>query len=73
MIGASLKNPSARAGDAVNTGSIPGWGRPPGVGNGNPLQYSFLDNPMNRGAWKAIVHGSQRAGHESARMHAQTM
>ena len=37
-------------------GSIPGLGRPPGEGNGNPLQYSYLDNPMDRGAWRAIVH-----------------
>ena len=38
-------------------GSIPGWGRIPGEGNGNPLQYSCLENPMNRGAWWATVHG----------------
>ena len=37
-------------------GLIPGWGRPPGE-NGNPLQYSCLGNPMDRGAWQAIVHG----------------
>ena len=39
------------------TGSIPGLGRPPGEGNGNPLQYSCLENPMDGGAWKATVHG----------------
>ena len=38
-------------------GSIPGLGRSPGEGNGNPLQYSCLENPMDRGAWGAIVHG----------------
>ena len=38
-------------------GSIPGWGRSPGEGNGNPLQYSSLKNPTDRGAWQAIVHG----------------
>ena len=38
-------------------GSIPGFGRPPGAGNGNPLQYSCLENPMDRGAWRATVHG----------------
>ena len=38
-------------------GSIPGWGRSPGGGNGNPLQYSGLKNPMDRGAWRATVHG----------------
>ena len=38
-------------------GSIPGSGRPPGEGNGNPLQYLCLENPMDRGAWQAAVHG----------------
>ena len=38
-------------------GLIPGWGRFPGRGNGNPLQYSYLENPMDRGAWWATVHG----------------
>ena len=38
-------------------GSIPGLGRPPGEGNGNPLQYSYLENPMDGGAWWATVHG----------------
>ena len=40
-----------------NKRSVPGWGRSPGGGNGNPLQYSCLENPMNRGAWWATVHG----------------
>jgi len=44
-------------GDTGDTVSIPGLGRSPGGGNGNPLQYSCLDNPMNRGAWQATVHG----------------
>ena len=38
-------------------GSIPGLGRPPGEGNGNPLQYSYLENPMDGGAWRAAVYG----------------
>ena len=38
-------------------GSLPGWGRYPGEGNGNPLQYSSLENPMDGGAWQATVHG----------------
>ena len=42
---------------ACNVGSIPGWGRSPGKGNGNPLQYSGLGNPMDREAWWATVHG----------------
>ena len=46
----------ANAGDARDMGSIPGSGRSPGVGNGNPLQYSFLGNPMDRGACQATVH-----------------
>ena len=57
---AVLKNPPAHAGDAKDLGSILGSGRSPGVGNGNPLQYSCLENPMDRGAWWATVHGSQR-------------
>ena len=52
--GSSLvKNPPANVGDV---GSIPGSGRTPGEGNGNPLQYSFLENPMDRGTWWATVH-----------------
>ena len=49
-----LKNPPASAGDA---GSIPGSGRSPGGGHGNALQYSGLQNPMDRRAWRATVHG----------------
>ena len=44
-------------------GLIPGSGRSPGEGNGNPLQYSCLENPMDRGAWQATVHGVSRVGH----------
>ena len=44
-------------GNAVDPGSIPGWGRSPGERNGNPLQYSCLGNPMDRGAWWATAHG----------------
>jgi len=52
-----VKNLPANAGDVRDMGSIPGLGRPPGVENGNPLQYSCLKNPMDRGAWWATVHG----------------
>ena len=52
----AVKNPPANAGDARDVGSIPGSGRSPGVGNGTPLQYSCLRNPMDRGAWWATVH-----------------
>ena len=47
----------ASACNAGDTGSIPGLGRSPGEGNGNPLQYACLENSMNRGAWWVIVHG----------------
>ena len=50
-----VKNPPANAGDATGVGSIPRSGRSPGEGHGNPLQYSCLENPMDRGAWQAIV------------------
>ena len=46
-----VKNPLADAGDTRNEGLIPGWGRSSGVGNGNPFQYSCLDNAMDREAW----------------------
>ena len=52
-----VKNLPANARDARDMGLIPGLGRSPGEGNGNPLQYSCLENPMNRGAWRATVHG----------------
>ena len=52
-----MKNPSANAGDARDVDLIPGSGRSPGGGSGNPLQYSCLENPMDRGAWWATVHG----------------
>ena len=52
-----VKNLPANVGNASNTGSIPGWGRSPGEGHGNPLQYSCLENSMERGAWQATVHG----------------
>ena len=45
-------------------GSIPGSGRSPGEGNGNPLQYSCLENPMDRGDWRATVRGVARVGHD---------
>ena len=51
-----VKNLPASAGYTRDTGSVPGPGRSPGGGHGNPLQYSFLENPMDRGAWQATVH-----------------
>ena len=55
--GTMVKNPPARAADARDGGLILGLGRFPGEGNGNPLQYSCLENFMDRGIWCAIVHG----------------
>ena len=57
------KESACNAGDP---GSIPGLGRSPAEGNGNPLQYSCLENPMDRGAWQAIVHGVTRVRHDLA-------
>ena len=66
-----VKNLPANAGAAGDVDSLPWLGRSPGKGNGNPLQYSCLENPMDRGAWWAIVHkshteGSQKVGHDQA-------
>ena len=58
-----VKNLPANAGDIRDTNSIPESGRFPGGGHGNPLQYSCLENLMDRRGWQAIVHGSQRIGH----------
>ena len=57
-----VKNLPADAGDVKDTGSILGSGRSPGGGSGNPLQYSCLENPMDREAWHATVHGVARSG-----------
>ena len=52
-----VKNSPANAGDVKDMSSIPGCGRSPGGGHGNPLQYSWLENPMDREAWQAALHG----------------
>ena len=51
------KESTCNAGDIRDASLIPGSGRSPGEGNGNPLQYSYLENSMDRGAWRATVHG----------------
>ena len=56
MVALVVKSPPANAGDARDAGLIPGSGRTPGVGNGNPFQCSCLKNSMDRGAWWTIVH-----------------
>ena len=52
QVGLVVKNPSTNSGDIKDVGLIPGLGRSPGEGNGKPLQYSCLENPMDRGAWR---------------------
>ena len=59
-----VKNLPANAGDSGDMGWIPGSGRYPGEGNGNPLQYSCLENSMHRGPWRATIHGVARVGHD---------
>ena len=55
--GASGKEPACQCRGHKSASSVPGSGRSPGGGHGNPLQYSCLENPMDRGAWRATVHG----------------
>ena len=57
MMAQRVKNLLAKAGDTGDAGLIPGLGKSAGGGNGNPLQYSCLENPTDRGAWWATVHG----------------
>ena len=66
-----VKNLPANAGDIRDTGAIPGLGRSPRVGNGNPLQYPCLGNPMAGGTWWATVQGSQRVAELLTRHTAQ--
>ena len=58
LVAQVVKNLPAYAGDV---GSFPGWGQSPGEGNGNPLQYSCLENPMDGGVWWAMVHGIRKS------------
>ena len=57
QVALAVKNPPASAGHIRDKGLIPGWGRSPGGGHDNALQYSCLENPMDREAWQATVHG----------------
>ena len=59
---AVVKNPPANAGDVRDMGSVPGLGKSPREGNGTPLQYSCVENPMDRGAWQTAVHGVTKSG-----------
>ena len=67
-----VKNPPANAGDIRDTGLIPGSGRSPGEGNGNPRQYSCLENPMDIGAWWATVHGGRKESDMTERLSTYT-
>ena len=67
-----VKNLAANARDTKEVGLIPGLERSPGEGNGNPLQYSCLENSMDRGAWQATVHGVSELDRLSAHAHAHT-
>ena len=58
------KESACNAGDTGDAGLIPGLGRSPGEGNGNPLHYTYLENPMGRGAWQARVQSVARVGHD---------
>ena len=60
----SGKESACIAGDTGDVGLIPGSGQSPGEGNSNPLQYSYLENPMGRGAWQATVQSVTRVGHD---------
>ena len=63
LVAQLVKYLPANAGEPRDAGSIPGSGRSPGGGQGNPLQFSSLENSMDRGAWQAIVDGVARVGH----------
>ena len=65
-IGSVGKESTCNAGDSGDAGLIPGSGRSPGGGHGNPPQHSCLENPMDRGAWRATVHGVSRVRHDLA-------
>ena len=67
-----VENPPANAGDIRDAGSIPGSGRSPGGGQGNPLQYSCLEDPKDRGAWWAIVRGVAELGTTEVTYHTLT-
>ena len=67
-----VKNPPANV-EAGGTGSIPGLGRCPGEGNSNPLQYSCLENPMDRGAWWATIHGMATSWTQLSCTHTRTL
>ena len=70
--GSVVKNPPANAGDAGDMGSVPGLERSPGRGNDNPLWYSCLGNPINRGVWWATVYGVTEESDTAMRLNNNT-
>ena len=62
QVALAVKNPPANVGDIRDLSLIPGSGRSPRRGHSNPLQYSCLENPMDRGSWQATVHGVEKSG-----------
>ena len=67
--GSNGKEPACNVGDL---GSIPEWGRSPGEGHDNPLQYSCLENPMDRGTWQATIHGAAKSQTQLSNIHSHT-
>ena len=67
-----VKNSLAKAGDSSDAGSIPGYGKSPEERNGNPLQYSCLGNPLDRGAWRATIHGVAKSQTQLSDSHTHT-
>ena len=63
-----VKNLPANAGDAENADSVPGLGRSLGEGNGNPLHYSYLEDPIDRGAWQITAHGGCKESDTAERL-----
>ena len=68
----TAKNPPANARDIRDAGSIPVLGRPPGKGHDNPLQYSCLENPMDRGTWQATIHEAIKSRTQLSNTHTHT-
>ena len=73
LVGSAVKEFTCYTGAAGDLGSVPGSGRSPGGGHGNPLQYSWLENPMDRGAWWALIHrvAKSQTGLKQFSTHAQ--
>ena len=72
-VGPTAKNPPANAGNGREVRWIPGWGRSTGGGHGTPLQYSCLENPTDRGAWWAVVHGVAKTWTRLTQLNTQPM